>query len=135
RMRPALARHNALARTAVEGNRGNVVKMTGDGIYAVFEDALDELGATLQLQQALADPAMTDGIDLRVRCGLHTGVADRADNDFFGSAVIRAARIMSAAHGGQVLLSQAVAASVRERLPADVALHALGSVRLRDLTS
>jgi predicted ATPase/class 3 adenylate cyclase len=135
RMRPALARHNALARTAVENNRGSVVKMTGDGVYAVFEDALDALGATLQLQLALSDPTMADGVDLRVRCGLHTGVADRADNDFFGSVVNRAARIMDAAHGGQVLLSQAVATVVRERLPAGVALHDLGSVRLRDLAS
>jgi predicted ATPase/class 3 adenylate cyclase len=135
RMQPALVRHNALARAAVENNRGTVLKMTGDGIYAVFEDALDALRATINLQQALADPTTTDGIDLRVRCGLHTGVGDRVDDDLFGSAVNRAARIMSAAHGGQVLLSQAVAALVRERLPAGVALHDLGSVRLRDLAS
>ena len=135
RMQPALVRHNALARTAVENNRGTVLKMTGDGVYAVFEDALDALRATIALQQALADPTMKDGVDLRVRCGLHTGVADRVDNDLFGSAVNRAARIMTAAHGGQVLLSQAAAALVRERLPVGVALHDLGSVRLRDLAS
>lgn len=135
RMQPALVRHNALARAAVENNRGTVLKMTGDGIYAVFEDALDALRATIDLQQALADPATMDGVDLRVRCGLHTGVADRVNDDLFGSAVNRAARIMSTAHGGQVLLSQAAAALVRERLPAGVALHDLGSVRLRDLTS
>ena len=126
RMQPALVRHNALARTAVENNRGTVLKMTGDGIYAVFEDALDALRATIDLQQALADPAMMDGVELRVRCGLHTGVADRVDDDLFGSAVNRAARIMSAAHGGQVLVSQAAAALVRERLPARVALYDLG---------
>jgi hypothetical protein len=135
RMGPALARHNTLARTAVEGNRGTVVKTTGDGVYAVFEDPLDALDATLLLQQALADPTATNGVDLRVRCGLHLGVADRGDNDFFGNVVNRAACIMSAAHGGQVLLSEAVAAIVRERLPADVALRDLGSVRLRDLAS
>ena len=70
-----------------------------------------------------------------MRCGLHAGVPDRADGDFFGTAVNRAARIMSAAHGGQILLSQAVAAKVGERLPAGVALHDLGYVRLRDLAS
>jgi class 3 adenylate cyclase len=135
RMRPALARHNALAHTAVESNRGRVVKMTGDGVYAIFDDALDALGATIHIQQALADAASDDGIELRVRCGLHAGVPDRADGDFFGTAVNRAARIMSAAHGGQILLSQSVAATVRERLPDGVALHDLGSVRLRDLAS
>jgi predicted ATPase/class 3 adenylate cyclase len=135
RMRPALARHNAVARTAVENNRGRVVKMTGDGVYAIFEDAIDAVGATIHLQQALADRASADEVDLRVRCGLHTGIPYRADGDFFGTAVNRAARIMSAAHGGQILLSQAVAAKVGERLPAGVALHDLGYVRLRDLAS
>jgi len=135
RMRPALARHDAIARSAVEDNRGVVVKMSGDGVHAAFEDPLDALGATLQLQQALADPEVTHGVALQVRCGLHAGFAERRDNDFFGSAVNRAARIMSVAHGGQVLVSQAVAALVGDRLPAGVALRDLGAVRLRDLAS
>ena len=134
-MRPALARHDAIARSAVEDNRGVVVKMSGDGVHAAFEDPLDALGATLQLQQALADPEVTHGVALQVRCGLHAGFAERRDNDFFGSAVNRAARIMSVAHGGQVLVSQAVAALVGDRLPAGVALRDLGAVRLRDLAS
>jgi class 3 adenylate cyclase len=52
-MRPALARHDALARTAVEGHGGTVVKMTGDGLHAAFDQPLDAIGATLQLQQSL----------------------------------------------------------------------------------
>jgi predicted ATPase/class 3 adenylate cyclase len=135
RMRPALACHDAIARAAVEGHRGVVVKMTGDGVHAAFEDPLDAIGATVQLQLAVADPETTSGIALQVRCGLHAGVVERRDDDFFGSAVNRAARIMGAAHGGQVLLSQAVAVLVGERLPAGVTLRALGSVRLRDLAS
>jgi len=134
RMRPALARHDALAQAAVEGNHGIVVKMAGDGIHAAFDDPLDGLKATLALQQSLANPAATNGISLRVRCGLHVGAVERRDNDFFGGAVNRAARIMAAAHGGQVLLSQAVAKLVEDRLPAGVALRDLGTVRLRDLT-
>ena len=67
--------------------------------------------------------------------GCMPGVAERRDNDFFGGAVNRAARIMSAAHGGQVLLSQAVATLVGERLPPGVTLRDLGAVRLRDLAS
>jgi predicted ATPase/class 3 adenylate cyclase len=135
RMRPAMARHDVSARAAVEDNRGLVVKMSGDGIHAAFEDPVDAVSAALQLQRALAAPEATNGIALRVRCGLHAGVAERRDNDFFGSSVNRAARIMSAAHGGQVLVSQAVAALVSDRLPAGVTLRDLGSVRLRDLTS
>jgi len=135
RMSQALAAHDALARRAVEARRGTVVKMTGDGMHAVFADALDALGATLDLQQALADPAATGGVRLRVRCGLHAGVVERRDNDYFGSPVNRAARIMNAAHGGQVLVSQAVVDCVREVVPAPMLLRDLGRVRLRDLAT
>jgi len=135
RMRPALARHDALVRTAVEHNRGTVVKMSGDGVHAAFSDPLDAVCASLELQRALADSESTNGIAIHVRCGLHAGVTERRDNDFFGTAVNRAARIMSTAHGGQVLLSQAVAVLVDERLPPGVTLRDLGSLRLRDLAS
>src|SRR5258705_10141634 len=117
RMRPALASHDKLARTAVQDHRGTVVKMTGDGLYAAFDDALDAVEATLRMLQALADPDATNGVALRVRCGLHAGIVERRDNDYFGSAVNRAARLMGAAHGGQIILSRAVADSVVGRLP------------------
>jgi predicted ATPase/class 3 adenylate cyclase len=133
RMRVALAQHDALARGVVERNHGTVVKMAGDGVHAAFDDPLDAVGATLELQQALADPEASGGIALRIRCGLHAGVDERRDNDFFGRAVNRAARITGVAHGGQVLLSETVAVLVRERLPAGVTLRDLGAVRLRDL--
>lgn len=135
RMRLALACHDALARAAVEANRGTIVKTTGDGFHAAFEDSLDALAAALQLQQTLADPTATNGVSLRVRCGVHAGVVERRDNDFFGGVVNRAARIMSAAHGSQVLLSQTAVALIAERLPSGVAFRDLGSVRLRDLAS
>jgi len=134
RMRFALARHDALARKAVEDHGGLVVKTTGDGLHAAFGDPVDGVAATLDLQRALADPAATGGIPLPVRCGLHAGMIERRDNDFFGSAVNRAARIMSVAHGGEMLISHAVAELVRDRLPAGVSLRDLGSVRLRDLS-
>ena len=134
-MSRALAAHDLLARHAVESCHGTVVKMTGDGMHAVFDDALDALAATLALQRALADPAATHGMALRVRCGLHMGVVERRDNDYFGNAVNRAARIMSVAHGGQMLLSRDVAACVREILPAAVSLLDLGKVRLKDLST
>ena len=121
RMRPALARHDAIARSAVEEHGGQVVKMTGDGLHAAFEDPLDALVATLELQLGLVN----DGglaIPLQVRCGLHAGPSESRDRDFYGTVVNRAARIMSAAHGGQVLLSRAVAERVRGRLPDGVSL-------------
>lgn len=135
RMSQALARHDAVARAAVEGNRGIVVKMIGDGMYAAFTDPVDGLNATLMLQQALSDPAATNGIPLRVRCGLHLGAVERRDNDYFGPPVNRTARIMGVAHGGQILVSQAVVDSLGTRLPPDVTLRDLGGVRLKDLTA
>jgi predicted ATPase/class 3 adenylate cyclase len=136
KMRPALARHDAIVRTCVDGNRGTVVKMSGDGVHAVFADPLDAVRATLELQQTLVElEPTTERVSLQVRCGMHAGVDERRDNDFFGSGVNRAARIMSVAHGGQVLLSQTVAALVSDRLPDCVSLRDLGSVRLRDLAN
>jgi predicted ATPase/class 3 adenylate cyclase len=139
RMRVALAGHDALCREAVAAHHGRIVKGTGDGIHAVFDDPLDGVQAALHLQQALqraeADATAGGALALRVRSGLHCGVVERRDGDFYGSAVNRAARIMAIGHGGQTLLSQAVAERVASRLPADVALQDLGRVRLRDLSS
>ena len=133
RMAAALACHDALVRTLVEAHHGTLVKMIGDGAHAVFDDAHDALLAALQLQQSVVDPAATAGVTLKVRCGLHAGVVEQRDNDYFGTAVNRASRITSVAHGGQLLLSSAVADRVGERLPAQTSLRDLGSVRLRDL--
>src|SRR5215467_10289023 len=135
RMSRALAQHDALSRSAVERHRGAVVKMTGDGMYAAFGHPLDAIHTTVELQQALNDPSATSGIVFKLRYGLHLGVVERRDEDLFGSPVNRAARIMKAAHGGQILLSQAVVDYVRDRLPAAVSLRDLGAVRLRDLAT
>ena len=135
RMSRALAGHDALSRAAVERNRGIVVKMTGDGMYAAFADPVDALNAALALQLSLEDPKTTNGISFRVRYGLHLGIVERREDDLFGSPVNRAARIMKAAHGGQILISQAVVDRVGDSLPPPVSLRDLGSVRLRDLAT
>jgi predicted ATPase/class 3 adenylate cyclase len=135
RMPEALARHDALVRATIEAYRGRIVKMLGDGAHAVFEDPCDAVSASVELLRELSDPATTNGIAFKVRCGIHAGVEQHRDNDFFGRAVNRAARIMAAAHGGQILVSQTVASLAGDRLPEGVALRDLGSVRLRDLAS
>ena len=123
RMAPALADHDALSRAAVERNNGIVVKMTGDGMYAAFADPSDAVSAALVLQQSLDDPSTTNGITFRVRYGLHLGIVERRNDDLFGSPVNRAARIMKAAHGSQILLSQAVVDRVQGK-PAGSGLRA-----------
>ncbi len=134
-MSRSLAAHDAASRVAVEGNRGVVVKMTGDGMYAAFDDAVDALNATIELQLALDELAAGSGVALRVRAGLHLGIVERRNEDLFGSPVNRAARIMKAAHGGQILISQAVVDGVAGRLPGSVSMRDLGAVRLRDLAT
>ena len=134
-MRPVMARHDAVSKAAVERHHGTIVKMTGDGVHAAFTNPLEALVATLEIQQLLSVPDATDGLALPLRCGLHAGIDERRDGDFYGRAVNRAARIMSAAHGGQMLLSKAVAEQVSEALPERVSLRDLGTVRLRDLSS
>ena len=109
RMEPALARHDALARAAVDATSRHLVKMTGRRHVRRVRRPHRRRRGHFAFQQALADPAATGGVALRVRCGLHAGIAERRDNDYFGSVLNRAARIMAAAHGGQVLLSQALA--------------------------
>ena len=133
-MRAAMEHHDALGRAAIENNHGSVVKLTGDGFHAAFDDPLDALTASLAFQHALADLSATSGLGLEARCGMHAGPVERRDDDYFGPAVNHAQRIMAAAHGGQILLSQAVASLVEDRLPAGVTLRDLGTVRLRDLT-
>ncbi|HET9340617.1 MAG TPA: adenylate/guanylate cyclase domain-containing protein, partial [Casimicrobiaceae bacterium] len=133
-MSRALATHDALARGAVDRHGGKVVKMIGDGMHAIFADPADAIAATIDLLCALASPSTTEGLPLRLRCGLHCGVVELRDDDTFGSPVNRAARIMSAAHGGQILVSQAVVDRVGGGLPVPLRLRDLGRVRLRDLS-
>jgi predicted ATPase/class 3 adenylate cyclase/Tfp pilus assembly protein PilF len=130
----AIAWHDDVSRNAVQHHRGTVVKMTGDGMHAAFDDPAAATAAAFELQTQLASPQPGMPM-LKVRCGLHLGVDQRRDNDYFGAAVNRAARIMNAAHGGQVLLSQAVADHVARGLPDGASLRELGQVRLRDLSS
>ena len=93
RAAPAVAWHDALCRGVVTDHRGTVVKMTGDGLHAAFDDPADAVAAVIELQLALAAPS-DERAPLKVRCGLHLGADQRRDNDFFGPAVNRAARIM-----------------------------------------
>ena len=133
-MQDALVRHDAIFRDTIESHRGQVVKSMGDGMIAVFGDAGDAVGAAVTAQHALSDEPWSVTGPLRARMGLHTGEAQYRDGDYFGLALNRAARIMSAGHGGQVLCSAATGALVRDTLPTGVGLVDLGEHRLRDLS-
>jgi len=144
-MQPALERHDKVLRHAIESFEGRIVKTTGDGVFAVFASGRNALAACLAAQRALQgtrpgaespEAAASDTslpIALTVRMGLHSGVAQLRDGDYFGPALNRAARIMSIAHGGQVLLSAATGELVHADLPEGVTLRELGEHRLKGL--
>ncbi len=136
-MAGALVRHDALLRGAIEGRGGTVFKTVGDAFCAVFADAEAALAAATDAQRALAAEAWSafgpEFTDLRVRMGLHTGKADERGGDYFGPALNRTARLMSAGHGGQVLLSRATEELAADHLPTGSRLRDLGEHRLKDL--
>jgi class 3 adenylate cyclase/tetratricopeptide (TPR) repeat protein len=133
-MRVALQRHDAMLREAIEAHRGQIVKTTGDGVYAAFDVALDAvLAAAVLARQFAATTWEVDG-RLQMRTGVHTGSAEQRDDDYFGPTLNRASRLMSAAHGGQVVLSATTADLVRAQLPDDLHLRDLGAHRLRGIS-
>jgi len=132
-MKPALERHDALLRLAVEDSNGQVVKTTGDGLMAFFASALDGVNACLKAQHSLMGESWGETGSLKVRMGLHVGEAQPRGGDYYGPTVNRAARLMSVAHGGQVLLSAAAADLVVDLLSEGTSLRDLGEHRLKDL--
>jgi predicted ATPase/class 3 adenylate cyclase len=134
-MQEALARHDKILRTYVEARGGQVVKTTGDGLHAVFGAARGAVGAAGDAQRALSAEVWPLPERLRVRMGVHSGEAEIRDDDYYGTAVNRAARVSAAAQGGQVLVSAATVELVRDALPEELSLVDLGEHRLRDLGS
>ena len=118
-MRAALAAHDEVLRSAIEAHGGWSSKHTGDGVCAAFASARSAVDAALAAQQELQLP---------VRMGLATGEAQIREADYFGPVLNRAARVMAAGHGGQVLLAESTAS-----LLSGVDLLDLGRRRLRDL--
>jgi predicted ATPase len=133
-MQAAVERHDAILRHAIEENRGYVFKTVGDAFCAAFPTALDGLQASLDAQRAMQGEEWGETGPLKVRAGLHTGTAQERESDYFGPALNRAARLMSAGHGGQILLSNITQELVRGTLPAGVTLRDMGGHRLKDLT-
>jgi predicted ATPase/class 3 adenylate cyclase len=129
-MRAALARHDELVHDAIVAADGHVVKTSGDGFHAVFRDPGRAVDAAVTAQVGLGAEPWPLPEPLRVRMGIHSGPAELRDGDYYGTPVNRAARVMSAAHGGQILVSHAT----MELLADDqVQLLDLGEHALRDL--
>jgi predicted ATPase len=120
-MRGALAAHDAVLRKAIETHGGFMFKHTGDGVCAAFASPRSAVDAAVAAQLKLPLP---------VRMGLATGEAELRDGDYFGTVLNRAARVMAAGHGGQILVDDAAA-----HLLSGVDLVGLGPRRLRDIAN
>jgi predicted ATPase/class 3 adenylate cyclase len=120
-MRVALAAHDEVLRRAIEAHGGWLFKHTGDGVCAAFASPRSAVDAAVAAQGAL---------ELPVRMGLATGEAELRDGDYFGAVLNRAARVMAAGHGEQILLAESTAG-----LLSGVDLLDLGPRRLRDLST
>ncbi|HEX7267664.1 MAG TPA: LuxR C-terminal-related transcriptional regulator, partial [Streptosporangiaceae bacterium] len=107
----------------------------GDSFFVVFESAGDAVGCCVAAQRALAAHDWPGGVAVRVRMGLHSGEPARHEDGYIGLDVHRAARIAAAAHGGQVVLSEATRLLVEPRLPAGVSIRDLGFHRLKDIAA
>ncbi|MDT5190829.1 MAG: hypothetical protein QOI28_3080, partial [Mycobacterium sp.] len=118
-MRAALAAHDDVLRAAIDGHGGFLFKHTGDGVCAVFASPSSAVDAAVAAQRTL---------ELPVRMGIATGEAELRGSDYFGAVLNRAARVMSAGHGGQILLDGSTAG-----LLGGVDLQSLGDRRLRDI--
>src|SRR5437870_7862935 len=128
-----LAQCRQMLRTAFQQSHGHEVDTQGDAFFFAFARATDAVSAAVAAQRTLASHAWPEGAVVRIRVGLHTGEPQRTAEGYVGLDVHLAARIMSAGHGDQVLLSQTTRHLVEHDLPDGVSLRDLGAHRLKDL--
>ena len=130
-----LDRHREILRDAFSRHGGSEVGTEGDSFFVVFSSPLEALKAASLAQHGLGVEPWQSGAELRVRMGLHVGEAQYRDGDYVGVEVHRAARVAAAAHGGQILLSEAAAAVIGDRIPKELGLRDLGRHGLKDFDS
>jgi predicted ATPase/class 3 adenylate cyclase len=128
-----LAQYRDILRQAIAAHGGTEVDIHGDAFFAVFAEATAALVAAVQVQQSLANLPHSQPERLQARIGLHSGQLNRIAEGYVGLDVHRAARIMAAGHGGQILLSQTAHDRLATPLPDGVQLRPLGPHRLKDL--
>jgi predicted ATPase/class 3 adenylate cyclase len=132
-MSEVIKRHDKLLCSTVQAHGGTVFQTAGDAVLAAFADPVGAVRAALDGQRALEREPWHDGIDLRVRMAVHTGPVEVREGNYLGHALNRVARLLSAGHGGQILLSQDTQELVNQVLPPGVELRDMGRHRLKDL--
>ena len=128
-----LARHNTILQETFESNSGYVFKKIGDAFCSAFPNAESAVKAAIETQKKLASEFSGD-IELKVRMGIHSGEAEFVDDDYIGYVSLsRVNRIMSAAQGGQILISQIVHDSVKDNVKLKLSFKDFGKRRLKDI--
>ncbi|MCI0434760.1 MAG: adenylate/guanylate cyclase domain-containing protein [Gemmatimonadetes bacterium] len=120
-------------RDAVTRTGGRVIDARGDEVFAVFEDARQAVSAAVAMQRGLREQAWPAGLDVRVRAGLHSGNPMLTAIGYIGLAVHTAARVCTAAHGGQVVVSGQTRRAMGDPPPDGISLRPLGAHRLHGL--
>jgi class 3 adenylate cyclase len=128
-----LGHERSILRETLTGAGGREIDTQGDAFFFSFTRARDAVTGAVAAQRALAENDWPDGVDVRVRMGLHTGEPSVGDEGYVGLDVVRAARICSAGHGGQILLSETTRALLGGALPDGAALNDLGTQSLKDV--
>jgi class 3 adenylate cyclase len=125
--------HRRILRQRLSESGGREIDNQGDAFFFSFPRAKDAVAAAVAAQRQLAAHTWPDGVEVRIRMGLHTGEPTVGDEGYLGMDVVRAARICSAAHGGQILLSETTRALVGNSVPDGVSIRDLGHARLKDV--
>ena len=125
--------HRRILREQLTDAGGSEVDTQGDAFFFSFERARDAVSGAVAAQRELSTHSWPDGVDVKVRMGLHTGEPTVGEEGYLGMDVVRAARICSAGHGGQILLSETTRALVGNSIPEGTAVRDLGEANLKDV--
>jgi class 3 adenylate cyclase len=125
--------HRRILREELSEAGGLEIDNQGDAFFFSFRRAKDAVAGAVVAQRRLQAHGWPDGVDVRIRMGLHTGEPTVGEEGYLGMDVVRAARICSAGHGGQILLSETTRALVGNNVPEGVSIRDLGQARLKDV--
>jgi class 3 adenylate cyclase len=125
--------HRRILRQRLGEAGGQEIDNQGDAFFFSFPRAKDAVAGAVAAQRELATHSWPEGVDVRTRMGLHTGEPTVGEEGYLGMDVVRAARICSAGHGGQILLSETTRALVGNNVPDGVSIRDLGQAHLKDV--
>jgi class 3 adenylate cyclase len=125
--------HRRILRQRLGVAGGQEIDSQGDAFFFSFPRAKDAVAGAVAAQRELATHSWPEGVDVRIRMGLHTGEPTVGEEGYLGMDVVRAARICSAGHGGQILLSETTRALVGNNVPDGVSIRDLGQANLKDI--